>query len=45
METFRKTNEQRETLRIHNITDKAAMKFESETWVLNKREEQRLETA
>jgi len=30
-------------LRIHNITAKAALKFESEIWVLKKREEQRLE--
>jgi len=32
-------------LRIHNITAKAALNFESETWVLKKREEQRLEEA
>ena len=32
-------------LRIHNITAKAAMKFGSETWVLKKREERRLEAA
>ena len=32
-------------LRIHNITAKAALKFGSEVWVLNKREEQRLEAA
>ena len=32
-------------LTIHNITAKAALKFGSEAWVLNKREEQRLETA
>jgi len=32
-------------LRIHNITAKAALKFGSETWVLKKREEQRLEEA
>jgi Leucine-rich repeat (LRR) protein len=32
-------------LRIHNNTAKAALKFESEAWVLKKREEQRLETA
>jgi len=44
METFWKTNEQRK-LRIHNITAKAAWKFGSEAWVLNKREEQRLEVA
>jgi len=30
-------------LRVHNITAKAALKFGSETWVLRKREEQRLE--
>jgi hypothetical protein len=30
-------------LRIHNITAKAALKFGSESWVLKKREEQRLE--
>jgi len=30
---------------IHNITAKAALKFGSETWVLKKREEQRLEAA
>jgi hypothetical protein len=28
-------------LRIHNITTKAALKFESKDWVLKKREEQR----
>ena len=32
-------------LRIHNITAKAALKLESEAWVLKKREEQRLEAA
>ena len=32
-------------LRIYNITAKAALKFGSEVWVLNKREEQRLEAA
>jgi len=32
-------------LRIHNITAKAALKFECEAWVLKKREEQRLEAA
>jgi len=32
-------------LRIHNITDKGALKFGSEAWVLKKREEQRLEAA
>jgi hypothetical protein len=32
-------------LRIHKITAKAALKFESEAWVLKKREEERLEAA
>ena len=32
-------------LRIHNITAKAALKFETEAWVLKKKEEQRLEAA
>ena len=32
-------------LRIHNITAKATLKFESEAWVLKKREEQWLEAA
>ena len=32
-------------LRIHNITVKAALKFESEAWVPKKREKQRLEAA
>jgi len=32
-------------LRFHNITAKAALKFESEAWVLKKIEEQRLEAA
>ena len=32
-------------LRIYNITAKAALKFESEVWVLKKREEQHLEAA
>jgi len=32
-------------LRIYNITAKPALKFESEAWVLKKREEQRLEAA
>jgi hypothetical protein len=32
-------------LRIHNITAKAALKFGSEAWELNKRDEQRLEAA
>jgi len=31
--------------RTHNITATAALKFESEVWVLKKREEQRLEAA
>jgi hypothetical protein len=30
-------------LRIHNITAKAALKFESKAWILKKKEEQRLE--
>ena len=32
-------------IRIHNITAKAALKFGNEVWVINKREEQRLEAA
>ena len=32
-------------LRTHNITAKAALKFGSESWVLKKRDEQRLEAA
>ena len=32
-------------LRIDNITAKAVLKFGSEAWVLNKREEKRLEAA
>ena len=32
-------------LGIHNITAKAALKFGSGVWVLQKREEQRLEAA
>ena len=32
-------------LRIHNITAKAALKFESEAWVLRKRVEQLSEAA
>ena len=32
-------------LRIHNITANAALKFESEAWVLKKRVEQCLEAA
>ena len=32
-------------LRIHNITAKSALKFGSEAWVLNKREEKRSEAA
>jgi len=32
-------------LRIHNITANAALQFGSEAWVLNKREQQRLEAA
>ena len=32
-------------LKIHNIIAKATLKFGNEAWVLNKREEQRLEAA
>jgi len=32
-------------LKIHNITDKEALKFGSEAWVLKKREEKPLEAA
>jgi hypothetical protein len=32
-------------LRINNITDKAALKFGSEVWVLKKRDKQCLEAA
>jgi hypothetical protein len=32
-------------LRIHNITAKAALKFGSEVWVLEKRDKQHLETS
>jgi hypothetical protein len=32
-------------LRIHNITAKTALKYGSETWMLNKRDKQRLEAA
>jgi len=32
-------------LRIHNIIDKAALKFGSEAWVLKERDKQRLEAA
>ena len=32
-------------LGIHNITAKAALKFGSKAWILQKREEQRLEAA
>jgi hypothetical protein len=32
-------------LRVHSITAKAAVKFDSEAWVLKKRDEQRLEAA
>ena len=42
---FRKQMNKETKLRIHNITAKAALKFGSETWVLKKREEQRLEAA
>jgi hypothetical protein len=42
---FGKQMNKETTLRIHNITAKAALKFGSEAWVLEKREEQRLEAA
>ena len=42
---FGKQMNKETTLRIHNITAKAALKFGSEAWVLKKREEQRLEAA
>ena len=42
---FGKQMNEETKLRIHNITAKAALKFGSETWVLKKREEQRLEAA
>jgi len=38
-------NKETTKLRIHNITVKAVLIFGSETWVLKKREEQRLEAA
>jgi hypothetical protein len=40
----KKTNKETK-LRIQNITAKAALKFGRETWVLKKREEQRLEAS
>ena len=42
---FEKQMKKETKLRIHNITANAALKFESEDWVLKKREEQRLEAA
>jgi hypothetical protein len=36
MKTFWKTVEQRNKLRIHNITAKAVLKFGSEAWILKK---------
>ena len=42
---FGKQMNKETTLRIHNITAKASLKFGSEAWVLKKREEQRLEVA
>jgi hypothetical protein len=42
---FGKQMTKKTKLRIHNITAKAALKFGSEAWVLQKREEQRLEAA
>jgi hypothetical protein len=32
-------------LKLHNITSKPALKYRSETWVMNKRDTQRLEGA
>jgi len=32
-------------LKIHNITEKAALKFGSEAWVLKKRDERHLQAA
>ena len=43
MSAFGKQMNKETKLRIHNITAKAALKFGSEAWVLNKREEQHLE--
>ena len=42
---FAKQMNKETKLRIHNITANAKFKFESEAWVLKKREEQRLEAA
>jgi len=42
---FGKQMNEETKLRIHNITAKPALKFESEAWVLKKREEQHLEAA
>ena len=42
---FGKQIDKETKLRFHNITAKATLKFGSETWVLKKREEQRLEAA
>ena len=42
---FGKQMNEETKLRINNITAKAALKFGSETWVLKKREERRLEAA
>jgi len=42
---FGKQMNEETKLRIHNFTAKAALKFESEAYVLKKREEQRLEAA
>jgi hypothetical protein len=43
---FLKTHKlKKKKLSIHNITEKAALKFGSEAWVPKEREEQRLETA
>jgi len=45
MRHFGKQMNKEKKLRIHNITAKAALKFGSDTWVLKKRDEQRLEAA
>ena len=42
---FYEKSDKETKLRIHNITAKAVLKFGSEAWVLQKREEKRLEAA
>ena len=42
---FGKQMNKEKKLRIHNFTDKAALKFGSEAWVLKKREGRSLEAA